>query len=322
MMATYWWRLICLALACFFLTHLAASAAVALLASRALLIAERFKPRSAALALFLLRIFPLAFSVFSVMLVCVPSYIWLEPHSTTEQVGWLCLLSALLGMLICLISIGRFLHAITRSYRYMQRWRHEGRASNLGEATTPALVIQSDVPFLALAGIVRPTMIASRALLRTLTTGQLAACLRHEEAHLSSHDNLKRLIVRCAPQLLPFVSAFEPLERGWIKFAERAADDRAVAGDPTGALLLAEALVRVARSGGIARATSLAAPLLADRSELHARVYRLLHPTPQVSPAGSRRHVIALATVGVVSAMLLEPVMLRAAHQLFERLIR
>lgn len=322
MIATYWWRLIWLALACFFLTHLAAGVPVALLGSRAVRIAERFKPRSAALGLFLLRLFPLAFAIFSVLFVCIPSYILFEPQSTSEQIGWICGLSASLGMLIGLISIGRFLHATTQSHRYMRRWRREGRPTNLGEVNAPALVIQSDVPFLALAGVFRPTMIASRGLLRALTSGQLAASLRHEKAHHSSHDNLKRLIMRCAPDLLPFVSAFEPLEQGWTKFAERAADDRAVSGDLSGALLLAEALVRVARLGDMARSASLAAPLLADRSELHARIDRLIHPTPQLNSTGSRLHLITLGTMAILSAIILAPIALRIAHQLLERLIR
>src|SRR5579863_4216101 len=105
MMATYWWRLIWLALASLFLTHLAAGATVALLAPRVVRIVERFKPRSAALALFVLRIFPVAFSIISVGLVCVPSYIWLEPQSTSEKLGWPCLLSASLAVLTWLISI-------------------------------------------------------------------------------------------------------------------------------------------------------------------------------------------------------------------------
>src|SRR5579872_7213014 len=118
MMASYWWRLAWLALACFFTIHLAASAAVAFIARRAVRIAERFKPTSAARALFLLRLFPVTFSILAVTAVCIPSYLWLEPTSAQEQVGWMCLAAASLAVLVWLVSAGRMLDAAARSYRY------------------------------------------------------------------------------------------------------------------------------------------------------------------------------------------------------------
>jgi len=281
-------------------------------------IADRFKPRSAARALFMLRLFPVTFSIFAVTAVCIPSYLWLEPTSAQEQVGWMCWAAASLAVVLWLVSASRLLDATARSYRYLRRWRRQAVADRLPQATTPAWVIESDVPFLALAGIVRPRLIASRGLLRTLSSGQLSAALRHEEAHRTSHDNLKRLIMHGAPGILPFVSACTLLEQAWAKFAERAADDRAVSGDPARALLLAEALVRVAR---IAPQSALVAPLLADASELHARVDRLLHPAPPRA-AGKRLSLIASAALAVLTVVVLEPLILRLAHRLLENLIR
>lgn len=320
MMASYWWRLAWLALACFFSIHLAASAAVALIAGRAVRIADRFTPRTAARTLFLLRLVPLIFSILAVTAVCLPSYLWLEPVSAQEQVGWICQAAALLTLLLWLDSALRFLYTTARVYRYMQRWRREGRPDRLGESAAQAWVLQSEVPFLALAGILRPRLIASRGLLRTLSSSQLTAALRHEEAHRTSHDNLKRLIMHCAPGILPFVSASRRIEQAWAKFVERAADDRAVSGDPACALLLAEALLRVARLQG--PQSALVAPLLSDGSELHARINRLLHPVSSPPAASRRLHLIASAALAIVAAVLFEPLTLRLAHRLLEGLIR
>ena len=320
MMASYWWRLAWLALACFFVIHLAASAAVALLAPRAVQLANRLQPRAAARTLFLLRTFPAAFSLLAVVALCVPSYLWLEPSSAHEQVGWICLAAAWLAVLLWLDSARRFVVLNVRSYRHVRRWRREARPDRIGETAAPAHVIPSDVPFLALAGILQPRLIASRGLLRALSSAQLTAAIHHEQAHRISHDNLKRLIMHCMPGLLPFRSGFDAIEQTWAKFAERAADDRAVSGDPARALLLAEALVRVARIQ--APNFALVAPLLADRSELHARVDRLLQPAIHAKPAAFRRPLITLGALAASSAIIFEPLMLRAAHQLLETLIR
>ena len=313
MMASYWWRLAWLALACFFVVHLAAGIAVRLFALRAVRFAERFRPRSAAQILFFIRLLPLTLAMLAVAAVCVPSYLWLEPWDAQEQVGWLCLTAGACAILLIALSAGRLVVTSARSHRYMQRWRLEGRVERLGDAGAPAWVIPSDVPFLALAGIMKPRLIASRGLLRTLSSAQLTAALRHEQAHLTSRDNLKRLIIQCAP---PF--SFDLIEQAWARFAERAADDRAAGEDPGRALLLAEALVRVARIQG--PQSALVAPLIADGSELHARVDRLLRlaPAPDLN---WHRYPLAFAGFALVTAILVEPLLLRVAHRLLEHLI-
>ena len=320
-MGAFWWRLAWLALAGFFLIHLLVGTAVALLARRAFRFADGLRPQSAARFLLAMRLFPAAASIFVVAAVCVPSYLWLEPDSPLEQVGPLCLAAAELAVLVWLLSIGRGIRVVAQSFRYLRRWRSQDWPERVSGFDAPIWVIESHVPFLALAGILRPRLIATHGLLNTLSADQLAAALRHEQAHRVSRDNLKRLAMHCAPGLFFFASGFDTLERGWAKFAERAADDSAIAKDPDSALSLAEALVHVARMGGAPQSLPLVTPLLADRTELHARVERLLHPTPAANPVWRFRLTMCAAT-GTLTAILLAPWTLRLVHELLENLTR
>jgi bla regulator protein blaR1 len=322
MIASYWLRLVWLALAGFFFIHFAVGSVVALLSRRALRSAERLRPQSAARFLLALRLCPTALSILAVAAVCVPSYLWLEPEAPQEQVGPLCLAAAVLAMVVWLMSISQGARVAAQSFRCMRRWRNEGGPERLSGLDTPAWLIESDVPFLALAGILRPRLIASRGLLTALSANQLAAALLHEQAHRASRDNLKRLAMHYAPGLFPFVSGFGALERGWVKFAERAADDRAVAKDPDCALSLAEALVRVARVGSVSQPLPLATALLADGTELHARVERLLHPAPPAANSAWRLRLTICGAASVLTAILLTPWALRLAHELLEALTR
>jgi hypothetical protein len=100
------------------------------------------------------------------------------------------------------------------------------------------------------------------------------------------------------------------LDGAWMRYAERAADDAAVAGDPHRAALLAEVLVMTARSSGrFEHAPALASTLIGACGELSARVERLLligdHAMPPLAAQWPRRlAVIALAAPMLVAIAL------------------
>jgi len=91
MMASYLVRLFCLCLAVFFLIHSVAGLAVALSVPRAIRAARRMRPRGAERFLLMLRLLPAALALLVVAGVCVPSYLWLEPEISAEEVGAGCL---------------------------------------------------------------------------------------------------------------------------------------------------------------------------------------------------------------------------------------
>src|ERR1700687_3434281 len=97
----YLGRLLCLSLAGFFLLHFVIGLGVSWLAPAVLSLAKRIRPRAAAGLLLAVRLFPAAVAALTVALICVPSYLWLEPKTAAEQVGPVCLAAALLGMALC-----------------------------------------------------------------------------------------------------------------------------------------------------------------------------------------------------------------------------
>lgn len=323
----YFLKLLCLCFASFFLVHAALGLTVFAGSAWAVKLAERLRPRVAAYFLFALRLLPVAGSLFVVLGLCVPAYLWLEPEETVEQVGVVCITMALLGGTVWARSITRSLRAIVGSVQYKRQFLGTARATRVAGEPSPILVIETQAPFVVLAGVVRPRLVISRRVLRALSVKELDLALRHEGSHRTFHDNLKRLLLLLSPEILPFAPVFAALDRGWGKFSEWAADDEATQGDPHRSLLLASALVRLARMGSSAPAPALAVSLLAGDHDLAARVDRLLRsgpPLPESHP--SVRRLLGGATLMMAGSLavtlLATDVSLAAVHGLLEQLIR
>jgi len=321
----YTMRLLCLCCASFFLIHMALALAARLCAGTAVRVAEHMKPRSAAGLLFTLRLAPLALALVAVLAFCVPSYLWLEPEATGEKVGLLCVLMATLGIALCIPALKRVIGAVRGTNRYLSQCERHGRRINVPGETSPALLLADKAPVLAVAGVFRPRLLISRRVLRELSPEQREAALRHEHAHRTSGDNLKRLLILLAPDAVPFAATFRELERAWSKFTEWAADDEATAGDPERALTLASALVRVAKMGSRPQANVLSCSLVGGSQELSQRVDRLLRPQPK--PDKPMKEVIRLLSgagalvASAVAVVTLWPGSLSLVHQALERLV-
>ena len=66
---------------------------------------------------------------------------------------------------------------------------------------------------MATTGLFRPHILVSRAAANSLSPDQFDAAVRHERAHWTSRDNLKRLFQLATPEPLPFVHG---AARCWI----------------------------------------------------------------------------------------------------------
>jgi Zn-dependent protease with chaperone function len=301
MILSYFAKLLCLAFSAFFLVHSGLCLALLLLQPAVLRWAEKMSSRSAARLLFAFRLLPLGMAVLVVLGLCVPSFLWFErfePEQTAEQVGLLCIVTALLGAAVLAIALGRCVRALAGSRRYLRQFQvlvaSEGHVDG---GYSPLLVIEEASPLVMLAGVLRPRVVISRGVMRSLPQDQLDVAVGHERAHGISHDNGKRLLILLAPDVVPFWRGFSSLERTWARFAEWAADDQATNGDPGRSLSLAAALVGLARLGAGRPLPALIASLIPaeipaerDRAgqELKARVERLLAPQATHEPLPSR----------------------------------
>ena len=319
----YTLRLLCLCCASFFMIHLALALAMRLSARTVLRVAEHLKPSSAARLLFALRMAPMVLTVLAVLAFCIPSYLWLEPDAAGEEVGFVCMLLAVLGVAIWALSAVRVYNAVRGTSRYLHHCEQRGRKINVAGASAPALLLADKAPVLAVAGVLHPQLVISRPVMQGLTREQRDAALRHERAHCDAGDNMKRLLILLAPDALPFVRGLRGLERGWAKFTEWAADDQATEGDACQALSLASALVSVAKMGKRANLAYLSCSLVDD--DLVQRVDRLLRPQVKAErPAAVL--VPFLTSVGALLAtstlvVVLWPGSLSLVHQALERLV-
>jgi Zn-dependent protease with chaperone function len=326
MIFPYLLRLLCLCFASFFVLNLAAGLLVYISSESAIRVAGSRTPRAAARFLLALRLIPFALATLFILVLCVPSYFWLEPANTSERVGMICLVLGLLGAATWLVSITRTVHSLFVSVRHNRLCQLAGQETRVPGESSTLVVVEDEAPLLALSGLLRPRLLISRSVLRELSAEELAAALRHEHAHRISRDNFKRLLLLLAPDIFPFLRPLGTLERSWSKFAEWAADDQSSAGDPRRALSLAAALIHVARMGSAPRMPFLSTPLLAGDLDLSARVDRLLHAAP-IAPVHIPQSQFLLRTAGILlaaslAALLVTPSILSSIHELLELLLR
>src|SRR5580693_6622290 len=144
MSAPYVIRLLCLCLASFFLVSGIAGLIAASASRAAVRMAETMRPRSAARFLFLVRLLPLALGLGGVLGLCVPSYLWLEPHGTSERVGLICLTLACLVVASCCLSLIRTARAIAGSLRCKRSWQLAGRETQLKGGASLALIVKKE----------------------------------------------------------------------------------------------------------------------------------------------------------------------------------
>jgi len=319
-------KLLCLSLASFFLIHLITGLLVSLVSPMAVRFSQRITARAAARCLLILRLFPTVVSLMLVAGLCVPSYLWLEPQASAERIGWTCLAFAILGAAGCFGSIARVARALAASARFNREWQQAGSKTLPADKSLKAVIVEKEAPLLALAGIFRPRLIVSEAVLCSLSAEELQLALQHENAHRISFDNLKRLFLLLVPSPMLFLRGHSSLERCWAKFSEWAADDEAVRGDSHRAVSLAGALLRVARLGTAPRLSFLHTSLCAGDRDLSERVDRLLQVQPLHSKRISRSRFLPIgSSLGIAvcgGALLAWPATLSSVHRLLELFLR
>jgi len=306
-----------LALVWFFLINLSMSAMVAACAGR---IARRWTGTDSAAFWFAARVLPSAAALLFVTIIFVPSYWKYEPRDFVE--GFDVTLTALaLGAAALLATAGvRGVRAWRRAVGRTRVWMQTARPLALAGTRIPVSEIDVDAPMMALVGVLRPRLVVTRGLVAALTDEELAASVAHEVGHSRARDNLTRLLMRAAPDLLTSTAAARAIERRWVSAAEHRADRIAANDGAAARCALASALVKVARL--TPAVTPIAEPIstLIDGGEIASRVERLL---ADATPSARRRSAFgwtALALGAVATGVAYAPA-LRFVHSVTELLV-
>jgi hypothetical protein len=243
------------------------------------------------------RLLPAAAACAFVLAIFLPAHWRFEPARTDESFG------VVLGALAA-FAFGLLARSAWRALRL--GWR-EYRLSKLTERTASPLDVGAfevgGLPGVSLAGILRPRILVGSDALATLSPAELDVAISHELAHRRSRDNLKRCLIFCAPDVFGWTAVARRLEERWQAESECQADARAVQGEDHRAVVLASALVKVARltqrRNGIAPSPAWSAFHVA--SLLETRVRRLVAGQVAV-PAGMGKLWVLVALVTIVVA--------------------
>jgi Zn-dependent protease with chaperone function len=217
--------------------------------------------------LFWLRVLPLFASIIVTLVFVVPSFQLLEPRSTGEGLGTMPVALGVAALVFIAWGCRRVVSAQARTSRIVARWLAGSQPLDTN-AQTLTFRARRDAPPLTLVGMRKPRVLVSDSTVELLTSEELEVALKHELAHVRSHDNLKKLIFRFCP--FPGMTL---LEAAWSQAAELAADDAAIL-NVNDALNLAAALVKLSRLIPINAAPACTVGFVTG--SLNERVNRLL----------------------------------------------
>jgi Zn-dependent protease with chaperone function len=247
--------------------------------------------------------------------VIAPQYLRNETNPLQERVGIACVFGALVVAM-------RYSYGMLRATRLLLQERQTHILDGAPAVLTGGVQVhisEGTQPLLAVKGILSPRIVISRHLLDNAVFSQdlLQIALAHENAHVFHRDNLKHFVLA---SLALSHSGKEGSLRRWRYAAEIAADDDAVAGNSSRAILLAETLLVAARAIPHQRLSALSLGLRPHEEELDKRIDRLLHHDATTAPAMKLtwRHTIGatalvLAGICVVSQLFAAPI-----HELSE----
>lgn len=304
-------------LAAFFLSTAAASAGAWICTPAVLRMTARFGAAARASMLAGWRLLPAAAALAMTAFVLAPGYYRHEQRGEPEGVGAMLLLLAAGGAAVLASAVARAVRAALRTAALRREWSAGSKPVSIGGAGMPAFEIESAYPLVAVLGAFRPRLFISSSVLGACPPDEIAAIVQHEHGHVRSRDNIVRLLMDAAPDLLGRTRAADATAREWHRAIEHRADDRA-----RDRVTLASALVRVARLSGDARHAILPASALYRGEGVEDRVRRLVSG----AAAGDRasRFAVAAAAAGLmaaIAALAMGPNLSQLSHRLLETLV-
>jgi hypothetical protein len=266
-------------------------------------------------ALFALRMLPSVGSIALVAGIILPAFVSYEPRSTSEPAGPAFALFSLLSATVVLAGLRRGLSSWLATRSLERSWRLAARGADAPDFPARVYRVPSSMPFAAVVGILQPRLYVSDRFVDGLSSEERQAVLDHEAAHLAAADNLKRMALRLAPDVLGLTETGRGIERTWAQVSEEEADDQAAGRDRAKALALAAALLHALRSAPAAPAI---ASSFCEESTIARRVARLLADRPQRRPPTAPGWLRPAGTAALIVAALAVAPALRTIYELTE----
>jgi Zn-dependent protease with chaperone function len=277
----------------------------------------RMTPGDLAKLLFALRTLPLVASCAITLVFAVPSFLKLEPRSIDEDLGVVPVVLGICAVFVLVVGVSRVSAAQARTSRVVAEWLDGANSLNAG-AKAPTFQAGSNIPPLTLVGVCKPRVVVSSPTVAILSSNELYVAVRHEMAHVRSHDNFRKLVFR-------FVSfpGMAGLERAWSEAVELAADDHAVSSLGE-ALDLASALVKLSRLVPVEAPPAFTMGLVNAPGSVSARVERLLAWEETAGPHHRSFHwyLTLSALVSLLCVTAIYGPALTVTHQVTEWLVR
>jgi Zn-dependent protease with chaperone function len=315
MLLSYWFRFVCFVLFSVGIVQVVLSLLSTIALGSANRSIERMSARCQERIRFAIPVGSHVIALLLVLLVIAPQYIRNETNQLQERVGTACVVGSML-------VVARYLYGLFRTAYFLlqerQAYKRDGVPAVL-TAGAPVHISEEQHPLLAVTGMFSPKIVVSRHLLSNaaFSQEQLEIALAHENAHVFHGDNLKYLV-------LASLAFFRPGAKGslrrWRYAAEIAADDDAVSGNSSRAILLAETLLIAARTIPPRRAADLSLGLLPHEEELDKRIDRLLRDdsSPKSTITPGWRHIMSAAALLLTGVYALLQLFATSFHEFAE----
>ena len=278
-------------------------------------------PAVRARRIMLLRTTPFLASTAVTLLIVAPAFTLFEPVHDKEDFG---LVLALLGAAAFAHLAASAIWSIFSVY-LTNRIERDWLASSTALRTRfglRAFTVETASPIVALVGVFRPTLIASRNVIEACTPEEISAIVAHERGHFDSRDNFKRWLMASLPDSLRWTPMHYEMLDAWHHAAEDAADDAACGADEVARADLAALLLKVVRLAPHSHLAGAVVSPFVERDGLERRVRRLIRP--ELEPPAPFAIVPTVAVVGVLAtaaAILWSPSTLEVIFEAFENLV-
>ncbi len=250
--------------------------------------------RASSAQILALRLLPSSGALLLTLAVALPAFLRYEPAHESERVGACLIALDLLALALVGAGIARAWRAVARSRRLL---RDCGRGDlRLVEDGRSVALIDVTAPIVAVCGGWHPRIIASRRVFETCSADEFRQVIAHEAAHVRTRDNLKLLLLISGADALAWLPSGACMTARWRAAAEFAADERAAGADPRKRVVLAAALIKVARLADGAQRTLPALTMAVAADEVEERVRRLLAP----AATAPRRSMTAVLAAGAL----------------------